>query len=159
MTGCGRKRTCRARRKRMKSAFLQNAADNAILFDSQMVNAKTLWERMPENGLLLAWKPVWAGIISEDKIGFTTGPFSFGSTKRAVPIRFGEYETVWKKQTDGAWKYVLGIGINHEKSTLENPAKFSIELFPVKTNVKRALWNELDTAFISSLEKSGLFEA
>lgn len=57
----------------------------------------------------LEWWPVYAGIAQSGDLGFTTGPWVFGEGQA-----HGFYFTIWKKQPDGAWKFVLDHGPQHE---------------------------------------------
>lgn len=56
----------------------------------------------------LAWWPNWAGIAKSGDMGFTTGGVERGGERR------GHYFTVWKRQADGAWRWVYdgGSGAN-----------------------------------------------
>lgn len=46
----------------------------------------------------------------------TTGPWEFKPEgKDGEAVAFGQYITIWRKQSDGAFKAVLDIGITHEK--------------------------------------------
>jgi ketosteroid isomerase-like protein len=56
-------------------------------------------------------------------LGYTTGGWEFrpkGKTDK--PVGFGEYVTLWQKQSDGSFKAVLDIGINHPASSFSAAA-------------------------------------
>lgn len=62
---------------------------------------------LPDDGVRsLAWAPAFAGIARSGEFGFTTGPFSVdgGQTMR------GQYFTVWRRQPDGAWRWIWDGG-------------------------------------------------
>ena len=60
----------------------------------------------------LAWRPVHSGVASSGDLGFTVGEYvSTGpNASGAVTQRFGKYLTVWRKQRDGAWRFVVDGG-------------------------------------------------
>jgi ketosteroid isomerase-like protein len=60
-------------------------------------------------------------------LGFTTGPWEAkADIKDEKPQGYGHFVTVWKKQPDGSWKFVVDLGISHPQSggpqTLWTPA-------------------------------------
>jgi len=66
---------------------------------------------------LLAWQPSFAGMAESGDMGFTTGPWEFkGDVKDEKPSGYGHFMTVWKKQADGSWKFVVDLGISHPQS-------------------------------------------
>ena len=60
----------------------------------------------------LTWRPVFGTIAGSRDLGFTIGEYI--STGRgpsgAVVQRFGKYLTVWKRQSNGSWKFVVDGG-------------------------------------------------
>lgn len=112
-----------AAEKGTKTAFLTFLSDDGIVFNPTEANGKTVWKARPESPALLAWNPAWADVSSDGKLGYTTGGWEYrpkGKTDK--PTAFGEYVTLWEKQTDGAYKAVLDIGINHPTSSYKNAA-------------------------------------
>ena len=63
-------------------------------------------------GTVLTWKPYAAEIASSGDIGYTLGTYESRSKDEAGnPVtRYGKYCTIWKKQPDGSWKYVVDLG-------------------------------------------------
>jgi len=60
----------------------------------------------------LFWQPVGADLARGGDLGYTWGTYEF-RTRDAEdkPVtRHGKYVTVWKKQRDGSWKFVMDIG-------------------------------------------------
>lgn len=55
---------------------------------------------------LLEWWPTFAGIAKSGEMGFTTGPAARDQ------VGYGHYFTVWKRQPDGAWRWVYDGGSN-----------------------------------------------
>jgi len=110
-----------------RDAFLEFIADDGILFQPGPINGKKFWtERQPRKGLL-SWEPVFADVSRSGDLGYTTGPWEFrpnGADDK--PVAFGQYFTIWKKQSDGSWKFVLDRGVGSEK-----PFATKILLFPL----------------------------
>jgi ketosteroid isomerase-like protein len=58
------------------------------------------------------WQPVYGGISSSGDLGFTVGNAVVALERQdgAAVVRYSKYLTVWKRQQDGAWKYVVDGG-------------------------------------------------
>jgi ketosteroid isomerase-like protein len=63
-------------------------------------------------GTTLAWKPFKAEAAASGDLGYTLGTYEMhGKDKDGKPVvRYGKYCSVWKKQKDGAWKWVVDVG-------------------------------------------------
>lgn len=97
-----------------KSAFLQYMDSTAIVFArGNAVNAKRFWNRMPESPMKLIWGPAIAGMNEAGDFGFTTGPYQMKPhlSDTAAVLGFGQYATVWKKNSNGEWKFLVDLGI------------------------------------------------
>lgn len=60
----------------------------------------------------LAWHPVYTVVAESKDLGFTIGEYiatGLGPSGAAVQ-RAGKYLTVWKRQRDGSWKFVVDGG-------------------------------------------------
>ncbi|WP_210520199.1 Cif family virulence factor [Hymenobacter terricola] len=93
------------------AAFLANSAPTALVTeDGKLVKAQDLWRGRPaRSGSRLAWYPVLADAAQSGDLGYTTGPWTVFQNDR--PQTAGEYVTVWRKQPDGKWKFVVDMGI------------------------------------------------
>ncbi|HET7287580.1 MAG TPA: nuclear transport factor 2 family protein [Pyrinomonadaceae bacterium] len=120
-----------AEQKPTQDAFLAFIADDGLLFRPGAVNGKKWMLEHPspptDEKPLLAWQPSFAGMSASGDMGFTTGPWEFkGDVKDEKPSAYGHFVTVWKKQADGTWKFVVDLGISHPQSggpqTLWRPA-------------------------------------
>ena len=118
-----------AAEKGTKSAFLEFLADDGVMFQPDAVNGKTYWNGRGESAGLLTWHPVFADISASGVLGYTTGPWSFSPKKEENnSTAFGDFITVWQKQADGSFKFVLDIGISHDKpKTVETDWKTSTD--------------------------------
>lgn len=99
----------------MRDAFLSNLAEDGVVFNPGPVNGRALWEARPQNDALLAWEPVYAEVAASGDFGFTTGPWSYRADRTSAPVAFGHFVSIWKKDSDGAWRVALDIGIDHDR--------------------------------------------
>ncbi|HVX38043.1 MAG TPA: hypothetical protein VHB25_00625 [Gemmatimonadaceae bacterium] len=63
-------------------------------------------------GTSLAWRPVFQGAAGSLDLGFTVGEYiatGRGASGAAVQ-RFGKYLTIWQRQPNGDWKFVVDGG-------------------------------------------------
>jgi ketosteroid isomerase-like protein len=96
-------------------AFSTTVSDNGVVFGNpQLVVGASAIRSFYEAGTStsLTWRPVYAVVAGSRDLGFTVGEFiatGRGSSGAAVQ-RFGKYLTVWKRQPDGTWKFVVDGG-------------------------------------------------
>ena len=129
-----------AAEKGTKSAFLEYLAADGVLFHPEAVNGKKYWNERGESAGLLLWKPIFADISSNGVLGYTTGPWSFSPKREEKnPTSFGDYITIWQKQPDGNFKFVLDIGISHAKPETPLPTKTVRITNRVRSKVSRPL--------------------
>jgi ketosteroid isomerase-like protein len=100
----------------MRTAFLENLADDAIVFRPGPVPGRAAYEAAPDGPVYLDWKPMLAEASASGDFGFTTGPWEVRRGGRAdTASAWGHYVTLWKRQGSGPWKVALDIGVSHEK--------------------------------------------
>ncbi len=100
----------------MKPAFLRYAApDGVIIYAGGPVNAIESWsKREPAPAGLLTWWPTYADVSRAGDMGWTTGPYEFREKPTdEKPADTGHFFTVWRRQADGSWKWVLDLGVRH----------------------------------------------
>lgn len=99
----------------MKEAFLHFAAPDGLVIRRAPVNAIEVWTRTnPAPTGLLTWYPTYADVSRAGDLGWTTGPWEFREKpddKEAADN--GHFVTLWRRQPDGAFKFVLDFGIRH----------------------------------------------
>ena len=61
-----------------------------------------------EGGLKLAWVPRASGLSPRGDLGFTIGEYV--STSKEGQTTGGGYATIWRRQSDGAWKILFDLG-------------------------------------------------
>ena len=140
-----------------RAAFLEFSAENGIVFSETADNVKEVWQKRQPNAALLSWRPAWADVSSVGDLGYTTGTWAFSRTKTDAPVAWGEYFTIWKKQHDDSWKFLIDLGIGHDKAEVR-PGEWKSPESPNKRISKKssvAIWNELENSFAESLRKKG----
>jgi ketosteroid isomerase-like protein len=105
-----------------REAFLAFIAEDGVLFRPTAVNGKQWMMSHPPPAStkrqLLSWKPVFGDIAESGDLGYTTGPWQFkADINDEKPVAFGDFITVWKKQPDGSWKFVVDLGVSHPPPT------------------------------------------
>ena len=93
------------------AAFVANSAPNGLVVEQgKLLNAQELWAGRPaKSGQRLSWYPVLADVAQTGDLGYTTGPWTAFQNDR--PQAAGEYVTVWRKQPDGKFRFVVYMGI------------------------------------------------
>ena len=100
----------------MKAAFLGFAAPDAVIFRRTPVNAIEAWAQTnPAPTGLLTWYPTYADVSRAGDLGWTTGPYEFREKREdKQAVGNGHYVTLWRRQPDGTFKFVLDFGIRHD---------------------------------------------
>jgi ketosteroid isomerase-like protein len=89
------------------AAFLRYSAPDGLLFRPDPTPAREWLEANPIPPIPLDWWPVYSGIAASGDLGFTTGPYVAGSGERKG---HGWYFTIWRRQPDGSWRWVIDHG-------------------------------------------------
>jgi ketosteroid isomerase-like protein len=93
----------------IKKAFTEFMSQEGILLRPDyppIVGAEAIdyLSLVSDTGYVLSWKPSGGEIAKSGDMGFTYGEYTL---KVEDAVINGTYVNVWKKQRDGAWKYVL----------------------------------------------------
>lgn len=83
-----------------------SAPDGQMAGPSGIATVAESLEGAPAGDSSLAWWPKLAGIARSGDLGFTTGSFSIDAARTPR----GQYFTVWKRQPDGAWRWIFDGG-------------------------------------------------
>ena len=103
---------------RMGSAYAFEssiAPDGAIFGGPQLITGPQAvkdFEQAQGSGTSLTWRPVFVLAAGSGDLGATVGEYiatGRGPSGAAVQ-RFGKYLTVWQRQGDGSWKFVMRGG-------------------------------------------------
>jgi ketosteroid isomerase-like protein len=62
-----------------------------------------------DTSFILEWEPLYGDISVSGELGYTYGTWK-RTEKTTKQISRGTYITIWKKQPDGSWKFVLDAG-------------------------------------------------
>ncbi|GCC52169.1 nuclear transport factor 2 family protein [Chryseotalea sanaruensis] len=109
-----------------RDAFLAQFIDESIVFGEGPVIAKRVYENQQPNNGWLKWEPVFSDLARSGDFGYNTGPWEYRVSKTdAKAVTYGDFISFWKKQTDGTWKLLIDIGIEHGQPTLINTWKSS----------------------------------
>ena len=114
----------------IRAGFLSVLHPDGILFNPTPTNGLARYEAAGESGALLTWEPRYAELASSLDLGYTTGPWEyFTSDTAAEAVAFGDYFSIWKRDSAGVWKLVLDLGVSrsapepmHELKTKVLPA-------------------------------------
>lgn len=94
-----------------REAFLQYMDTAAVMFDKgEPLSGFQLWTQREKNTSLLKWWPRFAEISSSGDFGYTAGPWTFQPTKTDSVVASGYFFTIWQKNTNGEWKFILDVG-------------------------------------------------
>lgn len=112
-----------------REAFGAFIADDGILFRPRAVVGKKWMQehRLPSSDKrpLLTWQPIYAFMSRSGDLGYTTGPWQYkNDIKDAKASAFGNFMTVWKKQADGNWRFVLDLGISNPEPRVQAKPMF-----------------------------------
>jgi ketosteroid isomerase-like protein len=98
-------------------AFAQYVAAQGVVFSGSEIvigtdAVRALFDEQQRAGGTLNWRPVYADAAESGDLGFSVGDYVFTGrgTTGTVVQRFGKYLTIWKKQADGDWRFVVDGG-------------------------------------------------
>ena len=96
----------------MRKAFLQYIDDDGILMrDNAMpivgASAIDYIASRNDSSILLTWEPRGGDVAASGDLGYTYGVYEM---KDSANTQKGTYVTIWKKQPNGKWKFVLDSG-------------------------------------------------
>ncbi|MEI6682187.1 MAG: DUF4440 domain-containing protein [Bacteroidota bacterium] len=106
--------------KGLSAAFIFYADDSVvkvrngnfpIIGKGEMTKA---YKARPDTGMILKWRPVRADIGRSNDLGYTFGIWELYIRAKDTTL-YGNYISIWKKQADGSWKYVLDAGSDTPK--------------------------------------------
>lgn len=143
----------------INQAFIEFLAPDGIIFAPNATNGREFWKNRPKSAAALYWNPTFVDVSSNGAMAYTTGNSIYKPKgKNDTDAFYGEYATVWQRQTDGSYKAVLDLGISHEQANNEtkwaSPTDTGKEL-----NEKRISAADSSTAFFETTTKQGLSKA
>lgn len=101
-----------SKEKGMVTAFLHYMDSNAVLLRPNLypiagADAQRFLKSTTDTGFTLTWEPQAADLAQSGDLGYTYGLYNFSSRDTSFQ---GTYVSIWKRQADGSWKYVLDTG-------------------------------------------------
>jgi len=103
-----------AKEKGVEAAFLAFADDDAVLLRGKLIKGRAEIKAYFEannsayKDLKLEWKPDFVEVSESGDLAYTYGGYTSKSLAEdgSVSEGSGVFHTVWKRQTDGSWKFV-----------------------------------------------------
>jgi ketosteroid isomerase-like protein len=100
--------------KGMKAAFIEYIDSNGVLLrpgHMPIVGASAIdfLIEMNDSSYTLEWKPDHAYVSKSADLGYTYGLYALTPSAKDTVI-YGTYVSIWRKQADGKWKFVLDSG-------------------------------------------------
>lgn len=86
------------------TAFRAFAADDATMFTPQPVNAHTFLQPRADPPQSVRWSPAASYISCDGTTAANTGPW------RGANGGHGYFSTIWRRQPDGGWKWIVDGG-------------------------------------------------
>jgi len=102
-------------REGMHKAFLTFIADSGVILrdNNWPLRGKnalaTLYAGRSDTSFVLTWEPAFEKIAAGGETGYTWGYYK-SRIKATGETGQGTYITIWEKQPDGTWKFVLDTG-------------------------------------------------
>ncbi len=98
-------------------AFLSYIAEDAVLLPmggNPVKGRENIRKHLSQgsSGSVLSWQPLQAEVANSADLGYTYGTYEvrlIGQDGKPT-TRYGKYVTVWRRQPDGSWKFILDIG-------------------------------------------------
>ena len=108
-----------AKEKGARAAFVEFADPQAIMFRSGVGPVKgreAIGNVFPDPAPTTpAWDPEGAEVAASADLAYTWGWFAWtpvpGGPMEGKPPATGYYVSIWKKQPDGRWKWVVDLGV------------------------------------------------
>ncbi|MGC4102793.1 YybH family protein [Ferruginibacter sp.] len=100
--------------KGMKNAFLEYIDSNGVLlrpdqFPIVGADAIDFLIQINDTAYTLQWEPKDGAVAQSGELGYTYGLYKLTPSGKDTSL-YGTYVSVWKKQSDGSWKFVLDSG-------------------------------------------------
>jgi ketosteroid isomerase-like protein len=110
----------------MKNAFIEYMDDDGILLRPNRTpiigaNAIEYLTEQNDSSYTLTWEPSSASVAASGDLGYSYGIYNLQLQDTTLQ---GTYVSIWRKQKDGKWKFVLDTGnegVSHPKDTLGQP--------------------------------------
>jgi ketosteroid isomerase-like protein len=100
--------------KGMKTAFLEYIDSNGVLLRDNFLpiagaDAIDYLIQQNDTGYTLKWEPRNGAVAKSGELGYTYGVYALTPSQKDTVI-YGTYVSIWKKELNGNWKFVLDSG-------------------------------------------------
>ena len=104
-----------AKKEGIPKAFISFADDNAVLMRNNALiigkeSLKTSFGKQDQGSgnVSLTWAPDFVDVSASGDLGYTYGKYEYSVTDSLgnVTLDSGIFHTVWKRQSDGSWRFV-----------------------------------------------------
>jgi ketosteroid isomerase-like protein len=100
--------------KGMKAAFIDFLDSNGVLLRPNHLpiagaDAIDFLIQQNDSDYTLTWEPRNGAVAKSGELGYTYGIYSLRPSIKDTVI-YGTYVSIWKKDKDGTWKYILDSG-------------------------------------------------
>src|SRR6476661_746051 len=135
-----------AMKENVRAAFIANMNDSSMVGGrGKLVKGLPIYlNQKPYTTGRLIWEPKFTAMAASGDMGFNSGPYSLRVNGKTVG--YGDFATIWLKQPDGSWKFLLDLGNSH-------PAPSSTPDAMPLTNLSVAVKSHKAKPF-SSIDKS-----
>lgn len=114
--------------KGMKTAFIDYLDSNGVLLRPGYLpiagaDAIDYLIQQNDSDYTLTWEPRNGTVSRSGDLGYTYGIYALRPSQKDTVI-YGTYVSIWKKERDGTWKYVLATGnegISRSRSAIDEP--------------------------------------
>lgn len=144
----------------INQAFIEfSAPDGVCFFTGDAANCREFWRTTPKSPAFITWNPTFIDVSSNGALAYSLGNSAYRANgKDDKNIIYGEYATVWMRQTNGEYRAVLDMGISHTQANTEtkwiSPSDSGKEL-----NAQRSSAADVATGFFETASRQGLSKA
>lgn len=102
--------------KGVHNAFLKYADKNAVMLRTNTMpiegkdKLSLFYQRRSDKSYTLEWNPLFADVAQSGDLGYTYGLYKLTMQTEPPTVQEGTYVSIWKRQKDGSWKWVLDTG-------------------------------------------------
>ena len=145
-------------------AFNHFLTADAYIFRPRVVRAAEYARRSPlPRALVLAWEPEYADVSRAGDLGYTTGLYATGSRLEMVTPMFGQYLTIWRRQSNGSYRAVFNGAIRtparDPKPTTKSPPAASPYISKASASAEKASLLKADNNFAAAAKQRGYVQA
>jgi ketosteroid isomerase-like protein len=143
--------------KGIKQGFLENLDSSAVVFTEKgIVNAFQFWNSLSNFEGIYSWAPSYAEVSKSGDWGYTTGSVEYREKSlQDTPTFYSQYTTIWHKNKDGNWKYLVDIGNRHPSKKIDRTT-VEVKTPKFQTQIKEDFLADLEKGFSETLINSGI---